>query len=179
MKLTDKTDLSERDLLKKYGWKKPTTAIDKLVEWDNIDQEDAQYAENSSSHNNMDDPTWINFGDVEYFVQDPRGFKYVLHGKVEDLKKAGNVEFLYNHDISTVNYAPGNVSVQGKTSTGEAFNYTADSIVSSVSVGVLNANDLDFQPAFPDYKTKAFSQFEMGLEDKVFASIPKTSKWVP
>jgi polyamine oxidase len=172
-------DVSERTLLKKLGWNKPTTAMDKLVEWDHIDAEDAEYAENSSSMNNIDDDTWENYGGDEFLVKDPRGYKFVLNGMMQDLKKADNVEFNFNYDVQNVNYTPGSTGVSGVKANGTSFDIKADAVVSSVSIGVLNADDIKWQPALPDWKKKAFSQFTMGLEDKIFVSIPKTATWVP
>lgn len=180
LKLTPKTDMSISDELAKHGWKRAVTPIDKLVEWDELDQEDAEHPEKSSALNNLNDPTWVNYGDVEYFVQDPRGFNFVLNGMVQDLKKSGKVEILLNQDVKTVNYTPGNTHVVGvNNETGEQFTYKADSIVSTVSVGVMNANIINFEPALPEFKVNAFNQFTMGLEDKVFVAIPKAAKWVP
>jgi len=150
-----------------------------LVEYNKIDQENAEPAERSSAYWWwMGDRTYEDWGDNDYFVKDPRGYKIVLSGMVKDLEASGQVTFKYDHPVDQVNYAPGNVGVTG-TSNGQAFNLKADSIISSVSVGVLNNNDISFNPTFPTWKSKAVGQIEMGLEDKIFVAMPKSATWIP
>lgn len=44
-KLTPKNDKSISEMLAKFGWSKPVTPVDKLVEFRMIDSENAQIAE--------------------------------------------------------------------------------------------------------------------------------------
>lgn len=178
--LTKKNDQSMRALLAKFGWPKPQTAIDMLVEYNKVDQENAEPAERSSAYFWFTaDKTYDDWGENDYFVQDPRGYKVILSKMVQDLLDSGRVMFHYGYSVEEVDYAPGNVGVTG-THNGEPFSFKADSVISSVSVGVLNANDISFQPAFPEWKKTAISQIEMGLEDKVFLAIPKANAgWIP
>lgn len=97
---------------------------------------------------------------------------------VQDLIDTGKVTFYYRHEVDTVNFNPGQVGVKG-TFNGQRFDFKADAIVLSVSIGVLKSGDIKFTPDFPDWKKNALKNYEMGLLDKVFVSVPKTATWLP
>ena len=73
----------------KNGWKKPVSDIDKLVEWDVIDNEYADDPANLSVHHNMVEDSDLDFGEEEFFVQDARGFSCILDDMIKDIKESG------------------------------------------------------------------------------------------
>ena len=46
--------------------------------------------------------------------------------------------------------------------------FGADQIVCTASIGVLNANIINFNPPLPEWKTKSFQQYTMATFGKIF-----------
>lgn len=177
---TPETDMSLRDLLNKVGWNKASDDLDNLVEWDHLDAESASAPEVASALENMNDATFDDFGEDEYFVKDPRGFVAVLSAMLAEIKQAGNVEILLNQNVTEVHYAPGDVKVLATdVSSGASKEWAADAVVSSVSIGVYKNKIIKFVPELPTWKTTALMQYDMATFTKVFVAYPKDATFMP
>ena len=107
---TAEDDMDFETLFAKYGWKKATSDIDKLIEWDVIDNEYADNPANLSVHHNMVEDSDLDFGEEEFFVQDPRGFSCILDEMIKDIKEYG-ADFELGQEVTDINYEPGYVNV--------------------------------------------------------------------
>jgi monoamine oxidase len=68
---------------------------------------------------------------------------------------------LLQHPISTVSWKPGKVSVGGRDSSGKSFEFTANRMVSTLPLGVIQAGAVNFEPAIPEFVQQA-SRMRMG-----------------
>ena len=61
------------------------------------------------------------------------------------------MDIKFGHKVSEVHYSPGDVRVVA-TANGKKVEFTADAIVSTVSLGVLKSDTIRFEPALPQSK---------------------------
>ncbi|KAI9193427.1 flavin-containing amine oxidoreductase-domain containing protein [Polychytrium aggregatum] len=82
---------------------------------------------------------------------------------VDQIEVKGKVQHADDH------LPPGPVKITCK----DGSEYTADAVVVTVSLGVLKANTIAFNPPLPDWKTEAIDRLNMGLFNKVVMVFPK------
>ena len=119
-------------------------------------------------------------GTDPHFVTDDRGFESVINQYQADNVPAENIRL--SHRVKSVNY---DVSLENEGTTYCALIQTTDEanrvdrdfygqrVISTVSAGVLNSGDIDFQPAFA-YPTTEYNPFEMAQYIKVFYQFNET-----
>jgi polyamine oxidase len=174
--MSPQNDISVRSLLDEFGWKESElSAVDRLVEFNILEVWIADGLERlSASHNMKEGANDVDLGKEEFFVEEPRGFNCIMASMVDDIQKTGAVIKL-NCQVLEVRYAPGDVKVTARDlKSGDTIQYIADAVVSTVSLGVLQSNKIEFSPPFPEWKTKALNEIEMFLFSKVYARFPGT-----
>lgn len=84
------------------------------------------------------------------------------------------LDIRYNHAVKQIRYAEGSdqrmVDGESATITVECNNgemIRADTVVVTVSLGVLKSGQVNFEPALPAQKTEAISRLGFGLLNKV------------
>ena len=170
--LTPQTDVTVASLLEEFGWKEnELNAIDRLVEFNLLEvwiSDDLMRL--GASHNMVEGANDVDLGKEEFFVEDPRGFNCIMRGMVDDIKNKGAVIKL-GAQVLKVRYAPGDVNVTAKDmeSGDTIMECTADAVVSTVSIGVLQNGTIEFSPPFPEWKTKALNEIDMFVFSKVYA----------
>jgi monoamine oxidase len=97
-----------------------------------------------------------NFNGAEHVF--PGGYKQIIDILSE------NVNILFNQVVQTINYSGDQVTV--KTSDGES--YTADKVIVTVPLGVLQAGSIAFVPELSEEKTDAINRLGMGVMDKLW-----------
>lgn len=165
------TDVDAQSFLEEFGWKEDELSdIDKLVQFNMLEVWLADGLDNCSvAHNFEEGANDVDLGKEEFFVEDQRGFRCIMDAMSQDIKGKGAVIKL-GTQVTKIRYLPGNVVVIGKDlKSGQAMEYTAESVVCTVSLGVLQHNMIDFEPPFPEWKTKALNQMKMFTFSKVYA----------
>lgn len=75
---------------------------------------------------------------------DPRGMAYILQAEATDFLKTNQV--LFNETVEAIHYSEDGVVVL----TAGGYNLTAEHVLVTFSVGVLQNTDVVFQPPFPN-----------------------------
>ena len=163
LKLDEDFDVASS--LARRGWKAETN-VQKLAEWNLLDFYFAGPTEQQSVVHNLLEFLPDAFGDDEYFVHDQRGYAQILEPLLARIE-AGKCRMLLNKRVTKVTYGETvRVDVVDQE-TGEPEAIEGSAVLMTVSVGVLNANLIEFKPPLPSWKTQALRECRMGLFCKV------------
>ena len=174
-KLHPQNDVDIRTLLQEFGWPAPEhqNKIEQLVEYNMLEVWLADSLSQVSASYNMEAGcNDVDLGKEEFFVEDTRGFNCIMRNLVQEIQAKGAVIRLQRM-VEYVDYRPGHVCVRAKnlaTSAEEV--YSADAIVCTVSLGVLQNNkQIAFTPPLPEWKRKALNEVQMFLFSKVYVQL--------
>jgi polyamine oxidase len=165
-----RVDLSVRAASSIVGWL-PTTPVDEIYEYFNIDFETAQPPNVCSFYNALGD-TDGGFSPGNNLVLDQRGFKYIFQQEASSfLDGLADPRIHYNTTIKKVSY-----SASGVTITTDKGEFVADYAISTLSVGVLQHSDVTWEPSLPEWKKEGIYAFDMATYTKIFLNFP-TQFW--
>ena len=157
---------------------KPVTHLDKAAEYYLFDWEYAQTPEQSSwiasaivslenelvvifvlrwfeNNNRTFNTDQGGFSEDSLLCVDPRGFKTIVQAEAEEFLKPSQVQL--STVVRSIHYSQNGVSVV--TSDGRIFE--ADYALATFSVGVLQHDDVVFEPELPDWKQEAIQSINM------------------
>lgn len=86
---------------------------------------------------------------------DQRGFSYIAQAEAAEFLRPQQV--ILNQTVNLVEYGKDSVTVH----TTSGLTITADHVLCTFSAGVLQNNDVVFQPLFPDWKVDAIYSIDM------------------
>ena len=86
---------------------------------------------------------------------DQRGFAYIAQAEAAEFLQPEQV--IYNQTVNLIEYGDDSVTVH----TTSGLTITADHVLCTFSVGVLQNKDVVFQPALPGWKIEAINSIEM------------------
>ncbi|OAX35722.1 amine oxidase [Rhizopogon vinicolor AM-OR11-026] len=93
---------------------------------------------------------------------DPRGFKAIVQAEAQEFLQPQ--QLLLNHTVAKIEYDSDGVTVTITNGTV----LTADYVLCTFSVGVLQNTDVVFEPKLPDWKVEAISSIDMTTETKIY-----------
>ncbi|KAI5803977.1 amine oxidase [Peziza echinospora] len=163
-------DLSMKAGLRLAGWT-PRTAAEKTAEYFYHDWEMGEPPVQSSfigtinSHNE----TFVESGSEDNnLVIEPRGFKQIILGQAAEI--AGfEGKVLYNKTVTRIAYSGDGVTVH----TADGWTVYAEFALCTFSLGVLQHDDVVFEPPLPAWKQEAYAQGHMSTYTKIFARFPE------
>ncbi|KAN0079996.1 hypothetical protein V8E55_009562 [Tylopilus felleus] len=117
-------------------------------------------------------PEYGGFSDLRLMSIDQRGFVYIVQAEAAEFLQPRQV--IYNQTVNLIEYGKDNVTVH----TTDGLKITAEHVLCTFSVGVLQHNDVGFQPPFPDWKVEAINSIEMATYTKIFLQFNETF-WFP
>ncbi|CAE7917845.1 DNAH3, partial [Symbiodinium sp. KB8] len=162
-------DLSLADALAQQGWPPAATAIDMAVEFLLVDFEYGESPDEISvKHNVHEEHTRSDFGEETFFVDDPRGFGTIAPAV------PGAAEVRLNSIVDRVVQSADHVKVCCR----DGRRVIARSVLCTVSVGVINAADILFDPPLPVPMTAALGSMRMCNYTKVFVKL-EGALWEP
>ncbi|XP_022079647.1 polyamine oxidase-like [Acanthaster planci] len=171
-------DMSLRAALRVAGWK-PTTPIHKTIEFFDFDFEWADIPAVTSLKSTTPIQL-ISATGGNLFVTDQGGFKRIF----EEITPWLMMDPYKNHlrlnktVVSIVDKSSNGVEVRCSDGT----TYTGDYALVTVSLGVLQNDVIDFQPALPEWKIVKFFQFIMASFAKIFMKFPiqfwENKEWI-
>ncbi|PWN47291.1 amine oxidase [Violaceomyces palustris] len=151
------------------GWV-PTTPVEKIYEYYNIDFETAEPPQVCSFYNALGN-TEGGFAPGNNLVLDPRGFKYIFQQEAYSfLDQGGKRDPRVHYDTLVTEVRYGQEGVEVVTDKGTIFE--ADYAISTFSVGVLQNHDVRFLPELPEWKREAIYAFDMATYTKIFLHFP-------
>lgn len=181
-KLTPSNDQTVRSLLEQCGWHAPKdlNCIDRTVEYNVLQVWVADNLDTlSAAHDLKPGANDVDLGKEELFVEDPRGFNSILNGMTQDLKDWG-AKIHLDTSVEKIDYTTstctagddhaGQVTVTTRDLKSKVQrHFHADAIVCTVSLGVLQSDAIEFVPAIPKWKRKAWNELGMFVFAKVYA----------
>ena len=162
-------DLNFRAGLNLAGWT-AQTPYEKTVEYFSFDWEYAEPPVQSSFIQNINSFTYNfeGFGnESNNFVYDKRGFRTVIQGQADEIPNF-NDHILYNQTVTHVFYGSNGVNVL----TADGTLIEAEFALCTFSIGVLQHNDVVFEPELPEWKKDAIANFHMATYLKIFVQFP-------
>lgn len=94
------------------------------------------------------------------------------YGQLADAMAAGLHDIRYNEPVTEISY-----TADGATAvTQSGLSVSADAVVVSAPIGVLQKGKISFSPALPEWKTEAFTRIGMGKLNKVSLQAPCRSR---
>ncbi|CDO70430.1 hypothetical protein BN946_scf184999.g71 [Trametes cinnabarina] len=106
------------------------------------------------------------FGDDNQMALDERGFKYFIQAEGAEFLQPDQVRL--NSTVSKITYSRSGVTVE--LGSGELLH--ADYALCTFSLGVLQHDDVVFEPALPDWKQEAIQSMVMATYTKIFLQFP-------
>ncbi|KAF9806856.1 hypothetical protein IEO21_08503 [Rhodonia placenta] len=152
---------------------KPMTPADKACEYYAFDWEYAQSPLESSwiasswGNNFTYDSDQGGFGDTNAMSIDQRGFKHFIQAEAAEFLQPE--QLILNATVTDITYSSDGVEVTLKNGTV----LTADYALCTFSLGVLQNDDVVFQPALPDWKQEAIQSMVMATYTKIFLQFPE------
>ncbi|KAI0632803.1 amine oxidase [Trametes polyzona] len=107
------------------------------------------------------------FGDDNQMSLDQRGFKHFLEAEAAEFLQPHQLRL--NSTVKKIHHSPSGVTVQ--LTSGETLH--ADYALCTFSLGVLQHDDVVFEPALPDWKQEAIQSMVMATYTKIFLQFPK------
>lgn len=86
---------------------------------------------------------------------DQRGFKYIAQSEAAEFLQPQ--QLILNETVKLIEYGANNVTVHMTS----GLTIIADHVLCTFSVGVLQNDDVVFQPPLPDWKIEAINSIEM------------------
>ncbi|KAH7882158.1 hypothetical protein F5I97DRAFT_1931880 [Phlebopus sp. FC_14] len=117
-------------------------------------------------------PSSGGYSDVNQMCIDQRGFVHIVQAEAAEFLQPQQV--IFNQTVNLIEYSDDGVTV--KTTGGMTF--TADYVLTTFSAGVLQNDDVVFQPPLPDWKVEAINSIEMATYTKIFLQFNETF-WFP
>ena len=155
-----------RSGLSQGGWT-PASDIDNWIEWFNSDYYAGVEPENLSLCLHENDPTYTAFlsgadrTGSDYFVTDPNGYESIIEGMANDAKLMSNqTRVVFNAEVTAVDTSHGDCVCVTANLNGVT-NYCAKYAISTVSVGVLQQESIQFIPELLTPKKEVIQRFEM------------------
>lgn len=151
----------------------PITPLEMVIDYFYHDYEDSEPPRITGLKHTLPRCAKEDFGTDAHFVADPRGFEAVVHHiakqflsyKGEDIT---DPRIKLNQVVKKIYYSKSGVEV----TTEEGCTYHAKAVVVSVSIGVLQSDLIAFEPALPEWKEQAITEFSMGTFTKIFLQFP-------
>ncbi|KZT69427.1 amine oxidase [Daedalea quercina L-15889] len=152
---------------------KPKTPADMACEYYQFDWEYAQTPEESSliasswGNNFTYDPDVGGFGDENEMSIDQRGFKYLIQAEAAEFLQPD--QLMLNSTVMNITYSSDGVNVT--LTDGSVL--LADYVLCTFSLGVLQNDDVTFDPPLPDWKEEAIQSMTMATYTKIFLQFPE------
>lgn len=165
-------DLSARTGYSLVG-SKPLTHTQQTSEYYLFDWEYAQTPEESSwiasslNNNYTFDPDMGGFSEDNLLCIDQRGFKTIIQAEAAEFLTEAQV--MLNSTVTNITYSDSGVNVTLTDGT----TLSADYVLVTFSVGVLQNDDVTFIPALPDWKQEAIQSITMATYTKIFIQFPE------
>ncbi|KAL3882771.1 hypothetical protein ACJMK2_029078 [Sinanodonta woodiana] len=154
-----KSDFTIRSALLMGGWH-PTSAVDDVIEFFNIDNSYSYVPEAISGLHAYFDEPYEEFNTTDDLtVIDTRGYSHIIRSLRSEFLPDGDKRLLLNEVVTDIEQKDGNIVVRTKNN----IEYSADYVIVTFSIGVLQHDDVRFTPPLPFWKREAIHQFQQAL----------------
>ena len=169
----NRPDFTMRSALLKAGWV-PKNFLDDVIEYFEFDWlygYDPMETSGKYAFINDPDERLDSYGDI-VMITDARGYADILESVLNEVVGTDTDMLKLNKKVTHIEQDDDHVTVH--TVSGE--NYTADYIVVTFSIGVLQSENVRFTPGLPEWKMDAIQQFQMAQYTNVYVQF-NTAFW--
>ncbi|THH07776.1 hypothetical protein EW145_g3150 [Phellinidium pouzarii] len=139
-----------------------------LFDWEYAQTpEDSSWIASSLNNNFTFDPDTGGFSEDNLLCIDQRGFKTIIQAEAADF--LAPTQLMLNSTVKDISYSNSGVNV---TLTNGA-HLSADYVLVTFSIGVLQNDDVVFKPTLPDWKQEAIQSVTMTTYTKIFLQFPE------
>ena len=155
---------SLRSALTKGGWV-PKTFLEDVIEYSEYDYSYAfDPGEISGIHDFVDDPKETVNSTLEVIKADTKGYEYIVQNMLNETIAGQADKLLLNKVVTEIEQKDDQVIV--RTKSGD--NYTADYVIVTFSLGVLQKGRVKFSPPLPEWKVDSIVQFQMAYYTNIY-----------
>lgn len=170
MKQAGEKDITVREALNKSDWF-PQNPLENYLDWYMFDYNEAAPPDDVSLFAWRADNTDVDFGTTDFFVNDQRGFAYLLEYLGEPFL---STKVLHTGTtVTSVEYNEACVCAN-VVEQGAQRRYCGKYAIATFSIGVLQSNKVTFKPLLPKWKIDAINQYDIPLFLKVFVLFNET-----
>ncbi|KAH7909988.1 hypothetical protein BJ138DRAFT_1153955 [Hygrophoropsis aurantiaca] len=137
------------------------------ADWDAQTPEETSWIASSWSNNYTYDTDVGGFSDSNEMSIDQRGFKIIVQEEAAEFLQSQ--QLLLNHTVNKISYSDTGVTV----TTTDGTTLTADYVLCTFSLGVLQYGDVEFEPSLPSWKVEAIQSSVMATYTKIFLQFPE------
>ena len=112
--------------------------------------------------------TFMQFSEENNFIIDQRGHNTWIKGEASEFLSQNDDRLLLNTIVTRIGHSVDGVRID--TANGECIE--AEHAICTFSVGVLQHDDVVFDPPLPKWKETAIAKFQMGTYTKIFMQFP-------
>lgn len=163
-------DITLREALALSGWV-PSTAEDHFVDWYKYDRAEGPSPSDMSLYRSQGDRTYKDYGPDAFYVSDQRGFAYLVEYLGKDIINANRLHL--NTRVRSIKYSNSCVCAD-VTEEAEEKRYCGRYGIATFSLGVLQSNEVAFDPKLPKWKEDSINRFGVTMYLKVFAQFNTT-----
>ena len=157
-------DYSLRSALTKGGWI-PSSFLDDAIDYQEYDYSYAfSPGEISGIHDFVDDPREKVNNDIEVVKADTKGYEHIVQNMLNETLDGDTDKLVLNKVVTEIEQNGTQVVV--KTESGDI--YTADYVVVTFSLGVLQQGRVKFNPPLPEWKIDSIDQFQMAYYTNIY-----------
>ena len=149
-------DITVRKALENLGWI-PRSSVDNLIEWNGFDSDYAARPDRISLHNTFPETTYIDFGSLNYFVNDQEGFEKVVKCLSQDVLTKKDKRLVLNSAVIEIDWSNPSIVCVKTRERSLLKEYCAPHVVITFSLGVLQSEFVKFIPALPSWKRYAIN----------------------
>ena len=160
------SDISIRSALSLFGWR-PSSALDGIVEWMEIDFENAEGAETVSLIGGTIGFATYDIGEDDCFVTDKRGYYAIFEKVLSKLTKYPNPDpsIQTNKVVTSITYNNDGAVVK----TADGSEYPCDGVIVTAGLGNLQRGSITFSPPLPSESVEQTAGMTLGHYVKVVA----------
>ncbi|KAK3585129.1 hypothetical protein CHS0354_034260 [Potamilus streckersoni] len=154
-----KPDFTIRSALLMGGWH-PRSAVDDVIELFNVDYTYAYVPETISGLHAYLCEMYEEFNTTDDLtVKDRRGYSHIIRSLRTEVLKDGDQRLRLNEVVTDIEQKDKRIVVRTK----DNVTYSADYVIVTFSIGVLQHDDVHFSPSLPVWKREAINQFQQAL----------------
>ncbi len=149
------------------GWT-TDTPIDKWIEWYKSDYSQGTTPDNVALCLSLLDSTYTNFTSpgseaTDFYVTDPNGYEKIIQCMADEVKQTEETRLLLGAVVTTIDWSSNDCVCVTANLNGEAKQYCGRYAIPTVSVGVLQAKEIQFIPKLPEWKQEVIGRFGMSI----------------
>jgi len=171
--LKDEPDINFRVALALQDWR-PLTPIERAVEFFDFDFEFGDEPSDTGLKSNYE--VFELHGKNDQFIADKRGYAHIIYNMSDTIPLKEGENLFLNEYVTKISYQKrGEKKVEVRTTNskdGSVNLFSADFVICTFSIGVLESDLVQFRPKLPAWKEEIIYMYKMIRYIKIFVKFP-------